>query len=457
MQTAGAGSVNGGGRASGASNRLPHALPTSHLTWASRPFGMLMPPMLSEGAVRKYGRFHPGGLGQPQACPWGRSRGQAPLTHRTLAPIAHPNESRTSMPPMKLRSVACLLALGACGPQVSPAGVPTHAVSLPATPPVTPAAPSSSHATPPPPSSSAPSEPDAPPETLAPCAPALQAERVLPNSVRSLAVGPPPHVAILSDQPWFYDGKAWKQIPIPARLAPAPGEQSVVGIFFGRDNKPRLMGARWTTDASHAQQVYLRFREGAWQRDPKEIGRLGSGPDAGMYGVLGNDDPELVCKVGDACIIKRRTGWKTIPAGSEIARTWLCSGTVYVLDSKTMLRLQDHALVPLSWQFEGKGHETGFWADSDSSGWVSVASQNALYRYQRAAWSRHASPVKAPAALWGSTAGDLWVVGEQGAARLQQGRWCRVQGVSGPLEHAAGRTGEVWLGGKAGLWLVRSP
>jgi hypothetical protein len=357
-------------------------------------------------------------------------------------------------PPMKLRVLALPVALTACGPQGSPPSAPT-----------VPGPPSSSPApTPPaapPPVSAAPAASASVSPMAAPpvCTSALKPERVLPSDVRALSVGRPPYVAILSDQPWMYDGKAWKELPIPKRLGLDPGEQSAIGIFFGRDDKPRVMGARWapSSDAAHARQVYLRYREGAWQRDPKEIGRLGAGKDAGMYGVLGNDDPELVCKQGDACIIKRRTGWKTIPAAAELQRTWLCNGTVYVLDRNGMARLEEASFVPLAWQFEGRGAESGFWADSPSSWWVSAVVQGALYRFQDNAWSRQPAPVSHPAALWASSASDVWLVGEDGAARLEGGRWCRVEGISGPLEHVSGRNGEVWLGGKSGLWKVRLP
>jgi len=254
----------------------------------------------------------------------------------------------------------------------------------------------------------------------------------------------------------MFDGKGWKELPIPKRLAIDPGEHRAVGIFFGRDDKPRIMGARWeaSSDAAHSRQVYLRYRDRAWQRDPKEIGRLGSGADTGMYGVLGNDDPELVCKLGDACIIKRRTGWKTIPAGPELARTWLCNGSVYVLDRRGMSRLEDAAFAPLAWQFEGKGLESGFWADSPATWWVAAATQDALYHYRDGAWARQPSPVKHPAALWASSAADVWLVGDDGAAHFESGKWCRVEGIAGPLEHVSGRSGEVWLGGKSGVWKI---
>lgn len=275
--------------------------------------------------------------------------------------------------------------------------------------------------------------------------------------MRWLSLGVSPYVAFLSDQPWMYDGKAWKELPLPAAMRATAAQREAIGIWFGRDDKPRIMGARWdateSNPSAHSHPLYLRFRAGGWKPDPKEIGRLGSGKDAGMYGILGNDDPEVVCKVGDVCIIKRRTGWKTLPAMGELGRTWLCGSTAFVLDTSGMSRLGDAGFEKVAWEFDGKGKETAFWADTPQTWWVGVGSQDALYRYEAGTWSKVPSPVRSPAALWGSSPKDVWVVGADGAGHFDGRAWLRVKGLSMALEHVAGRgTAEVWVGGKDGLW-----
>jgi hypothetical protein len=287
--------------------------------------------------------------------------------------------------------------------------------------------------------------------------PPLHFERVSQAPVRWLSLGVSPYVAFLSDQPWMYDGKAWKELPLPAAMRASSSQREAIGIWFGRDDKPRIMGARWdateSNPSAHSHPVYLRYRAGGWKPDPKEIGRLGSGKDAGMYGILGNDDPEVVCKVGDVCIIKRRTGWKTLAATGELGRTWLCGSTAFVLDTTGMSRLGDSGFEKVAWEFDGKGKETAFWADTPQSWWVAVGSQDALYRYEAGTWSRVPSPVRSPAALWGSSPKDVWVVGADGAGHFDGSAWLRVKGLAMALEHVTGRAAaEVWVGGKDGLW-----
>jgi hypothetical protein len=287
--------------------------------------------------------------------------------------------------------------------------------------------------------------------------PPLTFQRVLQVPVRWLSLGVSPYAAVLSEQPWVFDGRSWKELPLPAALRASPGERESLGIWFGRDDKARLMGARWdageANPSARSRPVYLRFQGGAWKRDPKEIGRLGSGPVAGMYGILGNDDPEVVCKVGDVCIIKRRTGWKTLPALPELARTWLCGETAFVLDAAGMWRLEQSGFARVPWEFEGRGKETAFWADTPGSWWVAAAGTDALYRYDGRAWSSVPSPVRAPAGLWASSPSDVWVVGDSGAGHFDGTSWSRVQGLSMPLGHVTGRgSDEVWVGGPEGVW-----
>jgi hypothetical protein len=284
----------------------------------------------------------------------------------------------------------------------------------------------------------------------------LRFELVKQGAVRWLSLGRPPQAAILAEQPWAYDGKTWKELPLPERWRSTATQRESIGIYFGRDDKPRLMGARWdasaTEPAARSTQIYLRFRDGTWQQDPKEIGRLGSGKPSGMYGILGNDDPEVVCKIGDACIIKRRSGWKTIAAGVELARTWLCGPTAFLIDSRGLMRVDDAGFTRITWEFEGKGKETGFWADSPLRWWVAAGSQDALYLHDEGKWSKHVSPVKTPGAMWGSSPRDVWVVGQNGAGHFDGLSWSRVEGLSMPLEHVTGRPGEVWFGGLQGVW-----
>jgi len=65
--------------------------------------------------------------------------------------------------------------------------------------------------------------------------------------------------------------------------------------------------------AGDPRMVYLRFRDGAWKEERSEIGAL-AGDSSELFGVLGEVDPEVVCKVGGICLVKSRQGWKEVNA-----------------------------------------------------------------------------------------------------------------------------------------------
>lgn len=294
--------------------------------------------------------------------------------------------------------------------------------------------------------SAVPAPPLRPATWTAPCT----IDRVLPQPIRSIALGQEPFVAVLSSEPWLNDGARWKPLELPPRLRAQPGQWERVQIYLGRDDKPRIMGARGQDQSF--EQVYLRWRGGRWQRDRSEIGRLAGAPQAGLYGVLGHDDPEVVCKAGDACIIKRRSGWTTFAVDQELAQVFWAHGQAYRLTGSGMQKLQGASWIELPWSFEGKGQESGFWAEPDGRMWVSVASQNAIYQYAGGSWSKASSPVQEPGAMWGSGAHDIWVVGKDGAGHFDGTQWSRVQGFDEELTAVLGRNArDVWLGGPAGL------
>lgn len=268
--------------------------------------------------------------------------------------------------------------------------------------------------------------------------------------IRSIALGRAPYVAILSAQPWMHDGTGWRELALPSAMTLAEGDDAA--IFFGRDDKPRIMGAQ-RRDAAWGP-VYYRWRHDGWERDRREIGRLASAPLLGLYGVLGDADPEVVCKDGDVCIIKRRTGWKTIPAPKGRHRVWVMGGLAYMLLDDGMTRLDGDRWAPVPWFLDGHGKESGFWVDPQGGMWVSVAEQNAIYRSSAGRFERMPSPVRAPSALWGTSAGDVWVAGHDGLGHYDGVTWQRVAGLEGSFEHLCGRQGvsEIWIGGRSGLW-----
>lgn len=269
--------------------------------------------------------------------------------------------------------------------------------------------------------------------------------------VRSLTLGRKPFVAVLADSGWMFDGKAWKELPLTGPAKQEATARGPIGIFFGRDDKPRLMGTREAD--GRRKPVYFRWK-GAWEKDPKEMGRLAGRPDDGLYGVIGDDDPEVVCKVGDVCLVKRRTGWKTIAPGEGVGRIHLSFGDAWMVDDKGVARLEGERWTRLPELAEAKGNVTGWWADPQAARVrVSVASLGAIYRLQDGKWQKEEVPVAEPGAMWGSSPQDVWVVGKDGVAQYDGTSWRKVKGLSGAFDHVMGRgPDEVWLAGPQGLW-----
>ena len=262
----------------------------------------------------------------------------------------------------------------------------------------------------------------------------LSFRKVVDAPVHSIALGKAGRVAALGAEAWLDAGKGFEKLPAP------PGAGAGDQIYFGRDNLPRVMGS-----------VYLRWRGGAWQRAASELGRLAPP----LYGVLGHDDPEVVCKPNDACIIKRLTGWKTIPPLPGTPEVVLTKDTAWAFEGKQLWRLENDAFT----SFGGAvpfDRAVGLWADSANDVWVAAA--RGLHHFDGKAWSQHASPTSNPRALWGTASDDVWLASEGGAAHWDGQAWSRVTGASEPVEVVIGSgPKDVWLAGKSGVWKGTPP
>jgi hypothetical protein len=278
----------------------------------------------------------------------------------------------------------------------------------------------------------------------------LQLEQVLTFPVRSLAVGRP-RVAVLGDDPWWNDGGRFKAIPLPQSMRAHDGEQEFVNVFFGRDDRLRIMGHR--TDASNTKRpVYLRHLRTGWVREKAEQARLAGAPEAPLFGVLGHDDPEVLCKVGDACLIKRTTGWQTLTETLGWSRVAVARGGAWAYRDDAMFELTDGGFKAIDLP-AGTRSLGGVWG---VPGQVIVAtdpSAGRILRRANGAWLTEPSPVEAPLGIWGASTDSLWVVGESGAAFHDGRRWFLVEGLPRGLTHVLGSShGDVWFAGKSGLW-----
>jgi hypothetical protein len=313
-----------------------------------------------------------------------------------------------------------------------------------------------------PPRPAAESQPSQPPHTAqssatqgdagaspTPEAKVLAFRRVLETPVHSLALGEKSHVAALGVDAFIDRGKGFEKLPKP------PKPTANVQIYFGRDNLPRLMGYERTP--SGEASVYYRFRGGSWERGASEIGRLAGAPAAALYGVLGHADPEVVCKRGDQCIIKRRSGWTMLPPLPQLPRVVLCEGQAWAFEDERLW-----ALASDGWRELGGAPAfsqiSAVWGTTSADVLVADGSRQALHRLAGGRWTEQRSPIDGPRALWAAGSTEIWLAGDGGVAHHDGASWRRVSGAPLGALVVAGRSAEdVWLAGASGVWRGTKP
>jgi hypothetical protein len=342
--------------------------------------------------------------------------------------------------------IASALSLGcAGGPQASPpAKTETHPESSPA-------------ATAPNAHSKAPEVHDAGIAKESPKAPlatisGLKFELELAAPIRAIALAEPPRVGVLADEPRVRDARGWRSLPLPVALRARAGETEDLGIYFGRDNRLRLMGTR--RSSSETTAVYLRWLDTGWRDGRDEIGRLGATKIGGLYGVLGIDDPEVVCRAGDVCIIKRVSGWVTIGAPQNPRLVTIRESKAWSLDEAGVSALEKDA-----W-----GTPTGpkltaprsFWTDGDTT-WI-LSDAGRLTHVTRQGTDEEPAPIQHPVSVFGRSSSEVWLAGEGGVA-LHDGKvWRLVEGAPTGLRVVLARGGdELWFGGTTGLYRLVKP
>jgi hypothetical protein len=275
----------------------------------------------------------------------------------------------------------------------------------------------------------------------------IEVEQVLSVPVTWLALGEGSRLAVLSDPPLAGDQRGLHALPLPAALHAKSGEVDDARIYFGRDNEPRIMGTR--SSATGQTPIYWRHTASAGWRDGRdEIGRLGGPAASGLWGVLGAADPELVCRAGAECIIKRQSGWKTAPAGAEPRQVVLQDGVLWGLDASGISSIDAHGWA-LSIPAPAWAQPRAFWATAGEA-WVNTETE--MFRFHDGVWSTLPQPVPEATCWWGRTADSVWVVGNGGIAHFD-GRAFHVRAMPGQMRVITGRAnGEIWFGGSSGLF-----
>jgi len=279
----------------------------------------------------------------------------------------------------------------------------------------------------------------------------MKVVQLLSLPVSAIALGEGSRIAVLADTPYVGDARGLRPLPLPAALRPKPSEVDELGIFFGRDNEPRIMGRRRGEAGERA--VYLRHLASGWRDGREEIGQLGGATPGGLWGVLGSADPELVCRASAICIIKRTSGWTTVPAGTLRRIVTLQDGVLWGLEPSGISGIDGHgwklAIVAPAWS-----EPRALWA-THAEAWVS--SEAELYHYRDGKWQTVPSPVGRVTSFWGPRPDSVWMVGSAGAAHFDGQRF-QLAGIAGPLEVVRGRSdAELWFGGKNGLFRAEPP
>ena len=166
--------------------------------------------------------------------------------------------------------------------------------------------------------------------------------------------------------------------------------------------------------------------------------------------VLGNEDPEIICRPRDVCVVKRVTGWSTFAAPPDVRLAAIFRGKAYLLAGRSLLSVEgDKSVQVLSDQ--GPWREARGLVVVDGVFWVLDASAT-LYRFDGQSFRSFVSPVGPPRALWGTSEAELWAGGPGGLARFDGERFQRVSALGGEVNALGGRgRDELWIGGSNGL------
>jgi hypothetical protein len=267
--------------------------------------------------------------------------------------------------------------------------------------------------------------------------------RVSEKPCRALALDKEPHWAALgSESVTVQDKYGSHQYALP----PALHGQGELGVFFGRDYRVRVAGT--LTGEKGAEMRYYRYLPGGLRPAHDELGPLGKAGGPALVALLGTADPEIVCRPGMSCLIKRVSGWKTASAPEGLSQVGLSLGTGWALAGQKLYRLDK------DWAEVG---ESGPWLRGTDAfvrgqqACVLEHAKSAMHHFDGERWHSAASPVKGPRSLWGSEQ-SLWIAGDGGVARFNDGQFRTVPAAPAGVRRILGRdANDIWVCGEHGV------
>jgi hypothetical protein len=272
-------------------------------------------------------------------------------------------------------------------------------------------------------------------------------ERVLDQPCRALALDREPYVAALgTDSVTVLDKRGTHEEALPDALR---GAGISVGVFFGRDYRVRIAGTAHTPQGDEVR--YYRSLPGGLKSALDELGPLGRRGGPGLVALLGTADPEIVCRLGESCLIKRVSGWAKASAPAGLTRVGLSLGSGWAVAGKAFFTLGKDwqpLAVPGPWQKA----DDAFVRGGDAC--VVEHDRNQLHHFDGQAWQSSPSPVAGPRSVWGSDE-SLWIGGDGGAAVFADGAFQKLPAVLHVAQILGRSASDVWLCASEGVYRTR--
>jgi hypothetical protein len=272
-------------------------------------------------------------------------------------------------------------------------------------------------------------------------------ERVLDEPCRALAIDREPYVAALgNDSVTVIDKRGTHREPLPDALR---GAHVSVGVFFGRDYRVRLAGTAHTAKGDEVR--YYRSLPGGLKPALDELGPLGRRGGPGLVALLGTLDPEIVCRLGESCLIKRVSGWTKASAPAGLSHVGLSLGHGWAIAGKTLFNLgKDWQAVtaPGPWQKADDAFVRG------AEACVVEHDASRLHHFDGRAWHSSPAPVAGPRSVFG-TDESLWIGGDGGAAVFVDGAFQKVAPALHVAEVRGRSAADVWLCTSEGVYRAR--
>jgi hypothetical protein len=269
-------------------------------------------------------------------------------------------------------------------------------------------------------------------------------ERVLDKPCRALALDRPPYAAALGeDAVTVIDKRGTHTEALPASLRGAGVD---VGVFFGRDYRIRIAGTARTARGDEVR--YYRSLPQGLTPALDELGPLGHRTGSGLVAQLGTADPEIVCRVGESCLVKRVSGWAKASAPAGLSRVGLSLGNGWAIAGATLFTLGKDWLAistPGTWQKA----DDAFVRRNEA--YVVEHDANRLHHFDGQSWRSGGAPITGPRSVWGEE-GALWIAGDGGAAVFSDGEFRKVDGVANLVQVLGRSTDDVWLCGRDGVF-----